>query len=356
MNMHLFGRKIPNVAGEPLERQPDATPVQAPPVSDAKAPSARPGSHTSSAWMEDIRDQVLQRIEPTVAVRLTPAELATQVMGLVVEIATRRSLLLNEQEQSILAGAIVDDMIGHGPIEPLLRDDTVADILVNGPKMIYVERRGKLELTNLHFHNNAHVLHVAQRIASAVGRRIDESSPMLDARLADGSRVNVIINPLSLKGACISIRKFSRNVMDFSKFSEIGTLSPELGRALEIAARCRLNIIISGGTGSGKTTLLNALSGMIDFARTDRHNRRRGRAPASTASRRSARDAAAEHRGAGPDRSTGSSAQCTAHATRPDNPRGGARFGSLRHDAGHEHGPQRLDVHDSRELGSRRLG
>ena len=143
----MVGADLANLANEPLERQPDATPVQAPPASDAKAPSARPGSHTSSAWMEDIRDQVLQRIEPTVAVRLTPAELATQVMGLVVEIATRRSLLLNEQEQSILAGAIVDDMIGHGPIEPLLRDDTVADILVNGPKMIYVERRGKLELT-----------------------------------------------------------------------------------------------------------------------------------------------------------------------------------------------------------------
>ncbi len=130
--------------------------------------------------------------------------------------------------------------------------------------MIYVERRGKLELTKFQFRNDAHVLHVAQRIASSVGRRIDESSPMLDARLADGSRVNVIIPPLSLKGPCISIRKFSRSVMEFSKFVELGTRLAELGRALEIAARCRLNIIISGGTGSGKTTLLNALSRMID--------------------------------------------------------------------------------------------
>jgi pilus assembly protein CpaF len=130
--------------------------------------------------------------------------------------------------------------------------------------MIFVERRGKLELTKLKFRSDAHVLHVAQRIASSIGRRIDGSSPMLDARLADGSRVNVIISPLSLRGTCVSIRKFSRSVLEFSKFIELGTLSPELGRALEIAARCRLNIIISGGTGSGKTTVLNALSGMID--------------------------------------------------------------------------------------------
>jgi pilus assembly protein CpaF len=155
-------------------------------------------------------------------------------------------------------------MIGLGPIEPLLRDETIADILINGPRKIYVERRGKLELTKLHFRNDAHVLHVAQRIASSVGRRVDESSPMLDARLADGSRVNVIIPPLSLKGPCISIRKFSRSAMDFSKFVQLGTVSQSLARALEIAARCRLNIIISGGTGSGKTTLLNALSSMID--------------------------------------------------------------------------------------------
>ncbi len=155
-------------------------------------------------------------------------------------------------------------MIGLGPLEPLLRDDTVADIMINGAHMIYVERRGKLVLTSLHFRNDAHVMHVAQRIASSVGRRVDESSPMLDARLADGSRVNVIIAPLSLKGPCISIRKFSHSIMRFSRFVELGSVSPELGRALEIAARCRLNIIISGGTGSGQTTLLNALSAMID--------------------------------------------------------------------------------------------
>ncbi len=189
--------------------------------------------------------------------------MAARVDHLITDIANERKLLINQNEQHSLTSAIVDDMIGLGPIEPLLRDDTVADILINGPNIIYVERHGKLELTTLHFRNDAHVLHLAQRIASSIGRRVDESSPMLDARLKDGSRVNVIIPPLSLKGPCISIRKFSKTAMEFANFIQLGTVSAPLARILEIAARCRLNIIISGGTGSGKTTLLNAMSRMI---------------------------------------------------------------------------------------------
>ena len=195
---------------------------------------------------------------------MTRPELAARVEQLVIEIANQRRLLLNQQEQQTLAAAMVDDMIGLGPLEVLLRDDTISDILVNSPHQIYVERRGKLVLTDLRFRNNLHVLHVAQRIASAVGRRVDESSPMLDARLADGSRVNVVIPPLSLKGPCISIRKFTRSFLDFAKLIAFRSVSPELSRALEIAAQCRLNILISGGTGSGKTTLLNAMSSLID--------------------------------------------------------------------------------------------
>jgi len=256
--MHNFGRKS-LAAISPAEPREDPA-IQPSPAPDVGWAGDASPTGTSP---DEIRDQILQRIEPAIAVRLSHEELSKLVIELLTQFANQRSLLLNEQEQHSLAASIVDDMIGHGPIEPLLRDETVSDILVNGPNMIYVERKGKLELTTLRFRNNAHVLHVAQRIASAVGRRIDESSPMLDARLPDGSRVNVIINPLSLKGACISIRKFSRKVMLLSTFTEVGTVSPPLARALEIAAHCRLNIIISGGTGSGKTTLLNALSGMI---------------------------------------------------------------------------------------------
>jgi len=195
---------------------------------------------------------------------MTQEELIGRTDQLVAEIANERRVLLNQHEQRLLAHEIVDDMVALGPLEPLLNDEGISDILVNGPDKIFVERHGKLELTKLRFRNDAHVLHVAQRIASSVGRRVDESSPMLDARLADGSRVNVIIPPLSLKGPCISIRKFSRTAIDFARFIELGSVSSQLARALEIAARCRLNLIISGGTGSGKTTLLNALSRMIE--------------------------------------------------------------------------------------------
>ena len=242
-----------------------AEPAAAPAA--ARAPSISSTAQiggSALAAADIIRDQVLLRIEPVAAVRLNKPELTAFVNSLVAEIANERKLLLNRTEQDALSRDIVDEMIGLGPIEPLLQDPAVADILVNGPHMIYVERRGKLELTGLKFRHDAHVLHVAQRIASYVGRSVDESNPMLDARLADGSRVNVIIPPLSLKGPSISIRKFSQKILSLRHLAAAGSMSEDLATALEIFARCRLNIIISGGTGSGKTTLLNALSGMID--------------------------------------------------------------------------------------------
>jgi pilus assembly protein CpaF len=229
----------------------------------AGAPAV-PGASRPAATADVIREQVLLRIEPIAAVRMDKTELTGFVNSLVARIADERKLLLNQVEQDSLTREIVNEMVGLGPIEPLLKDPTVADILVNGPHMIYVERRGKLELTGFKFRNDAHVLHVAQRIASYVGRSVDESNPMLDARLPDGSRVNVIIPPLSLKGPSLSIRKFSAKILSFRHLVEAGAMSREVASALEIFARCRLNIIISGGTGSGKTTLLNALSGMID--------------------------------------------------------------------------------------------
>jgi pilus assembly protein CpaF len=229
------------------------------------SPAAEP-ARAGPTISDSIHEQVLMKIEPGVAVQLSRDELGARVQNMVAQIASDQRMPLNQHEQETLAIQIVDEMVGLGPLEVLLRDNSIADILVNGPYMIYVERHGKLELTKHRFRNDAHVLHVAQRIASSIGRRVDGSSPMLDARLADGSRVNVIISPLSLRGTCVSIRKFSRSVVEFSQFTELGTVSPELARALEIAARCRLNIIISGGTGSGKTTVLNALSGMIDPA------------------------------------------------------------------------------------------
>jgi pilus assembly protein CpaF len=257
-----FGRRKQS-EDAPADKKAAAAPAPAPALAEvAPSPAVKRAPNTAAA-SEFIRDEVLTRIEPTMAVRMTKAELAARVDQLVAEIANEQSLLLNQREQRTLATEIVDDMVGLGPLETLLRDDLVADIMVNGANSIYVERRGKLELTPLKFRNNMQVMHVAQRIASSVGRRVDESSPMLDARLADGSRVNVITSPLSLKGTCISIRKFARTALAFGALVKYGSIAPEMARALEICARCRLNIIISGGTGSGKTTLLNALSSKI---------------------------------------------------------------------------------------------
>lgn len=253
-----------------LRGEPTATPASVLPAAASIPPAAKSFLHQALAGAETVTpsgiiyDQILTRIDPAVAVRMTQPELMARVDELVAQVADERQLLVNQAEQHALAMRIVDDMIGLGPLEPLLRDDDVADILVNGPNQVYAERRGKLELSDIHFRSDAQVLHVAQRIASSIGRRVDESSPMLDARLSDGSRVNVIIPPLSLKGVCISIRKFARTLLGFEKFVSYGSASPQLARALEIAARCRLNIIISGGTGSGKTTLLNAMSQLIE--------------------------------------------------------------------------------------------
>ncbi len=267
--MSGFGKRAS--AAPPAAPAPSSKPVTRAGATGGPAGHAAPehsAPNETSKAIDLIRDEVLQRIEPAVAVRMVKTDLTARVSVLVADIASEQRLLLNRQEQHDLGREIVDDMIGLGPLEPLLQDDTISDILINGAHMIYVERRGKLQLTDLQFRNDAHVMHVAQRIASSVGRRIDESSPMLDARLKDGSRVNVVIPPLSLRGPCISIRKFSKIAMDFSKLVTFGTVSPSLSRVLEIAARCRLNIVISGGTGSGKTTLLNVLSSTIEH--TDR--------------------------------------------------------------------------------------
>jgi pilus assembly protein CpaF len=193
-----------------------------------------------------------------------PHDLLTADMErLISEIATERRVQLNGREQRVLAGELVHDITGLGPLEPLLEDDTINDIMVNGPDRTFVERRGKVELSNIRFRDTAHLASICQRIAAAVGRRVDESSPMVDARLKDGSRVNIVFPPLALDGPYISIRKFGSKVIDLAKLVEFKALTRQVARVLEIAGQARLNVVISGGTGSGKTTLLNAMSRMI---------------------------------------------------------------------------------------------
>ena len=166
-------------------------------------------------------------------------------------------------ERARIVADICDEILGLGPIEPLLKDESITEVMINGPKKIFVERKGKLQLTNVQFHDDAHLMNIIERIVSPLGRRIDEASPLVDARLADGSRVNAIVPPLSLIGPCVTIRKFTKNPLSIDNLVGFGTLSEEMAEFLEACVKARLNIMVSGGTGSGKTTTLNVLSSFI---------------------------------------------------------------------------------------------
>ena len=210
-----------------------------------------------------LRERVIEQIEPSVAATVSREVLRRQLEEIIHGIANQERLELSGREQLQMADELADDMTGYGPLRLLLLDDSINDVMVNGPNNVYVERKGVLERVAVRFRDNEHIAAVAQKIAARVGRRIDESSPMVDCRLPDGSRVNIIFPPLAIHSPCISIRKFPSRRYDIGGMIDNGTMSPGIGRLLEIAARTRLNILLSGGTGSGKTTLLNALSQFI---------------------------------------------------------------------------------------------
>lgn len=259
--------------------QPTADPVpaaSASPPAAARSPAPAPmptrapvaaDTHESlirSGKFDAIRTAVFASMNMSAALMKTRDEVRAGIEQVAAHTVEREQLKITAGEQVLIVDAILNDMFGVGPIEPLLADDTVTDILVNGPDQVYVERAGRLELTSLKFRDDAHVTSVAQRIAAAVGRRVDESSPMVDARLADGSRVNVVLPPIAMRGPSISIRKFAKRDITLARMAQQGNISPAMLQALKIACTCRLNIVISGGTGSGKTTLLNALSQHIE--------------------------------------------------------------------------------------------
>ena len=206
---------------------------------------------------------IINRMDLTKLGQLDPEQLHAEVSRLVEDMIAAENAPLSVSERERLIGEVRHELFGLGPLEPLLADPEVCDILVNSPKQVYIERRGKLELTNIEFKDDEHLMRVIERIVSTVGRRIDESSPMVDARLQDGSRVNAIIPPLSLDGPVLSIRRFGAEPLRMASLIEKNALTKDMADMFQMCVSARLNILISGGTGAGKTTLLNALSSYI---------------------------------------------------------------------------------------------
>ncbi|ALK95232.1 pilus assembly protein CpaF [Massilia sp. WF1] len=206
---------------------------------------------------------ILDRIDLERLKRLTSEQFKHELALLVQRIVEEERIVLNQQERHHLVLDIQHEMLGFGPIEPLLNDPTISDILINTFNKVYVERRGRLELTDVSFHDNAHLMKIIEKIVSRMGRRVDESSPMVDARLPDGSRVNAIIPPLAVDGPLVSIRRFGATPLTVQNLLDLKSVTPPMIKVLESLGLAKVNILISGGTGSGKTTLLNLISGFI---------------------------------------------------------------------------------------------
>ncbi len=225
----------------------------------------QPPSH--NAELEEAKvgifNSLVDSIDLTELSKLAPDTMRAEISDIICEIIGVKNLVLSANEQQGMIDDICNDILGLGPLEPLLARDDIADIMVNGAGQVYIETGGKNVLTDIKFRDNAQLMNICQRIVSAVGRRVDESSPICDARLADGSRVNVIAPPLSIDGPALTIRKFKQDKLTLDKLCDFGAFSEKAKVVLEVASACRLNILISGGTGSGKTTLLNALSRQI---------------------------------------------------------------------------------------------
>jgi pilus assembly protein CpaF len=209
-----------------------------------------------------IQNRVIQDLDPKLDLT-NQVEVRRQIEEIFSRVIDEEGLALTRAERVRMLEQITDEIIGLGPMEPLLRDDSVSEVMVNGPRQVYIERAGKLELTNVVFQNDDHVMRIIDRIIAPIGRRVDESSPMVDARLTDGSRVNAIIPPLSLVGPVITIRKFAASPFTTDDLVRFGTATPDMFEFLRACVEARLNIFVSGGTGSGKTTTLNVLSGFI---------------------------------------------------------------------------------------------
>jgi pilus assembly protein CpaF len=209
-----------------------------------------------------VQNKLLSELDPSMDITRTE-EVRRTIQDLFEQILAEENIVLSRPERARLFEQIAAEILGFGPLQPLLEDDTITEIMVNGPKNVYIERKGKLHRVPVTFENNDHVMRVIDRIVAPLGRRIDESSPYVDARLPDGSRVNAVIPPISLVGPTLTIRKFSKNPITVDQLIQFGSITPEAIQFLKACVEARLNVLISGGTGSGKTTLLNIMSGFI---------------------------------------------------------------------------------------------
>ena len=241
----------------------DAQGAAAPAEKAAPQPKVKSEQSKQIDMRLKLHGRLIEELDLSKLDKLSEAELRREVMRLTADFARAERVAINHAELEALGASIYDEMVGLGPIEPLLKDETINDILINGPHQVYVERRGELELTPVHFRDNDHLLRIVNRIVAGVGRRIDESQPMVDARLPDGSRVNAAIAPIAIDGAAVSIRKFSKKPLTLDRLVEVGAMPQCVADFLYGAVRARCSTVISGGTGSGKTTLLNALSAAI---------------------------------------------------------------------------------------------
>ena len=208
---------------------------------------------------------LIESVDLTELTKMPSATVREEIGDIIGEIVSMKSIVLSSAEQQKLVTDICNDILGLGPLEPLLARDDIADIMVNGANRVFIEVGGKIQLTNVRFRDNQQLMNICQRIVSQVGRRVDEASPICDARLPDGSRVNVIAPPLAIDGAALTIRKFKKDKLRIADLVRFGSISPEGAKVLEVVGACRINTLISGGTGSGKTTLLNCMTGFIEL-------------------------------------------------------------------------------------------
>jgi pilus assembly protein CpaF len=252
----------PQTPGTPPPSNGDASRLSSLQARRVSAPSAAPQAGTYFDLKTRVQNRLLAELDPSMDITKTE-DVRKTIQELFEQILSEENIVLSRPERARLFEQISAEILGLGPLQPLLEDETVTEIMVNGAKNIYIERKGKIHRVPVTFESNDHVMRIIDRIVAPLGRRIDESSPYVDARLADGSRVNAVIPPISLVGPTLTIRKFFKTPLTIEQLVQFGTLTPESLQFLKACVESRLNVVISGGTGSGKTTLLNVLSGFI---------------------------------------------------------------------------------------------